>query len=468
MISFNLRFGYKSSLFFDCVNTSGKISTFVGLKKQHITNMNNAIPNRLFIRNRANLAAQLPPKSVAVFTANQAMPRNGDEFYPFRQQSDFFYLTGINEENTFLLIAPDYPDETMREVLFIEPYDEVKATWQGEMLDAKQAAELSGIKTVKGSDAFWMTLNDIAFSGYGDTIFMNSYEYPKYECGIETFQQRFAKNVKERYPMHNYGRTAPILNALRMVKSEDEIVITQQACNITAKAFRRCLETVKPGMYEYEVQAEIEYIFKQNNATGHAYAPIIAGGKNGCCLHYSKNQSLLNDGDLLLFDIGCELKNYSSDLSRTIPINGKFTPRQADCYNAVLRVMKEITKLYRPGGTINLINETTHRLMEQEMIKLGLFTAEDVKHQDPNKPLERKYLMHGMSHHIGLDVHDSIDKFKPFEPGMILTCEPGIYIREEGIGIRIENDLLITEGEPINLFEGLPTEIEEIEAAMKK
>ena len=430
--------------------------------------MNNAIPNRLFSRNRANFAAQLPPKSVAVFTANEAMPRNGDEFYPYRQQSDFFYLTGINEENSFLLIAPDYPDETMREVLFIEPYDEVKATWQGEMLDAKQASELSGIKTIKGSDAFWMNLNDIAFSGYGDTIFMNGFEYPKYECALETIQQRFFKKVKGLYPMHNYGRTAPILNALRMKKSEDEIAVTRQACNITAKAFRRCLATVKPGMYEYEVQAEIEYIFKRNGASGHAYAPIIAGGKNGCCLHYSKNQSILDDGDLLLFDIGCELKNYSSDLSRTIPINGKFTPRQADCYNAVLRVMKEITKLYRPGGTINLINETTHRLMEQEMIKLGLFTAEDVKNQDPNKPLERKYLMHGMSHHIGLDVHDSIDKFKPFEPGMILTCEPGIYIREEGIGIRIENDLLITEGEPINLFEGLPTEIEEIEAAMKK
>ena len=430
--------------------------------------MNTQIPNRLFIGNRANFAAQLPPKSVAVFTANEAMPRNGDEFYPFRQQSDFFYLTGINEENAYLIIAPDYPDESMREMLFIEPYDEVKATWQGEMLDSKQATELSGVKTVKGSDAFWMTLNDIVFSGYGDAIFLNSYEYPKYECAVETIQKRFVKQVKELYPMHNYGRTAPILNALRMKKSEDEIAITQQACNITAKAFRRCLETVKPGMYEYEVQAEIEYIFKQNNATGHAYAPIIAGGKNGCCLHYSKNQSLLNDGDLLLFDIGCELKNYSSDLSRTIPINGKFTPRQADCYNAVLRVMKEITKLYKSGGTINEINETTHRLMEQEMIKLGLFTAEDVKNQDPNKPLERKYLMHGMSHHIGLDVHDSIDKFKPFEPGMILTCEPGIYIREEGIGIRIENDLLITEGDPINLFEGLPTEIEEIEEAMKK
>ena len=430
--------------------------------------MNTNIPNRLFIRNRANLAAQLPPKSIAIFTANEPMPRNGDEFYPFRQQSDFFYLTGINDENAFLLIAPDYPDETMREILFIEPYDEVKVTWQGEMLDAHQASEISGVKTVKGSDAFWMTLNDIAFSGYGDTLFLNSYEYPKYECAVETIQQRFVREVKERYPMHQYGRTAPILNALRMIKSPDEVDITQHACDITAKAFRRCLETVKPEMWEYEVQAEIEYIFKRHNATGHAYAPIIASGKNACCLHYSTNQSQLHDGDLILFDIGCEYMNYSSDLSRTIPINGKFTERQKQCYNAVLRVMKQLRELYRPGHCINEINETTHRLMEQEMIQLGLFTAEEVKNQDPNAPLERKYLMHGMSHHIGLDVHDSIDKFKPFEPGMILTCEPGIYIREEGIGIRIENDLLITEGEPINLFEGLPMEVEDIEAAMQR
>ncbi|MBR5911094.1 MAG: aminopeptidase P N-terminal domain-containing protein [Bacteroidales bacterium] len=430
--------------------------------------MNTPIPNRLFVKNRANLAAQLPPKSVAVFTANEAMPRNGDQFFPFRQQSDFFYLTGINEENAYLLIAPDYPDEKLREVLFIEPYDEVKATWQGEMLDNAQATELSGIKTVKASGAFWSVLNDIAFSGYGDTIFLNSYEYPKYECNTETIQQRFIKKIKELYPMHNFGRTAPILNALRMVKSEEEIEITKKACDITATAFRRCLETVEPGMYEYQVQAEIEYIFKREGASSHAYAPIIAGGKNACCLHYSKNHSLLNDGDLILFDIGCELNNYSSDLSRTIPINGKFTERQRNCYNAVRRVMKEITKLYKPGGTINEINETTYKLMEQEMIKLGLFTAEDVKKQHPDKPLYKKYLMHGMSHHIGLDVHDSIDKFKPFAPGMILTCEPGLYIREEGIGIRIENDLLITESEPINLFEGLPIEIDEIEAAMRK
>ena len=404
------------------------------------------IPSRLFIRNRANFAAQLPPKSVAVFTANEPMPRNGDEFYPFRQQSDFFYLTGIDAENAFLLIAPDYPDESLREVLFIEPFDEVKATWQGEMLDAIQATEISGIKTVKGSDAFFGVLNDIAFSGYGDTIYLHSYEYTKYECAVETIQQRFVKQIKAMYPMHNYGRTAPILNALRMVKSDDEIAIIQQACNITGNAFRRCLETVKPDLYEYQVQAEIEYVFKHNNATGHAYAPIIAGGKNACCLHYSKNQSKLNNGDLLLFDIGCEYRNYSSDLSRTIPVNGKFSPRQKECYNIVLDVMKELTKLYKPGSCINAINQAARELM-------GDYS---------------KYLIHGVSHHIGLDVHDSIDKFKPFEPGMILTCEPGMYIREEGIGIRIENDLLVTEGESVNLFEGLPIEIEEIEAAMQR
>ena len=404
------------------------------------------IPSYLFTNNRAKLAAQLPPKSIVVFTANEAMPRNGDQFFPFRQQSDFFYLTGINEENAFLLIAPDYPDESLREVLFIEPYDEVKATWQGEMLDAQHAIELSGIKTIKGSDTFYGVLNDIAYSGYGDTIFLNSYEYPKYECNVETIQQRFVKKIKAMYPMHRFGRTAPMLNAMRMVKSEEEIGITRHACDITSKAFRRCLATVKPGMYEYEVQAEIEYVFKQNNATGHAYAPIIAGGKNACCLHYSKNQSLLNDGDLLLFDIGCEYLNYSSDLSRTIPVNGRFTPRQKECYNIVLDVMKEITQLYRPGHCINEINQAAKQL-------LGEYG---------------KYLIHGVSHHIGLDVHDSVDKFKPFEPGMILTCEPGMYIREEGIGIRIENDLVITKDEPVNLFEGLPIEVAEIEAAMER
>ena len=356
----------------------------------------------------------------------------------------------------------------MREILFIEPYDEVKATWQGEMLDATKSTEISGIKTIKGSDGFFAVLKDMALSGYGETIFLNTYEYPKYECNVETIQQRFNKEVKERYPLHNYGRTAPILKALRLVKSDDEIAIIRHACDITAKAMRHCLEVAKPGLYEYQMQAELEYVFKYNNAKGNAFAPIIASGKNACCLHYSKNQGLLHDGDLLLFDVGCEYSNYASDLSRTIPVNGKFTERQKACYNAVLRTMKEVAKLYVPGNTINDINEAAYRLMEKEMIGLGLFTADDVKQQDPDHPMVRKYLMHGVVHHVGLDTHDNIDKFVPFAPGMILTLEPGIYIPEENIGIRIENDLLVTDGEPVNLFAGLPVEVGEIEAAMKK
>ena len=366
------------------------------------------------------------------------------------------------------MIAPDYPNDSYKEILFIEPYNEAKATYQGEMLDAKKASEISGIKTICSSTDFYSILNDLAFSGYCETIFLNTYEYPKYECNVETIQQRFNRKIKDLYPMHNYARVAPILTDMRTKKSEEEIAITRKACSITSEAFMRCLKAVKHGMYEYQMQAEIEYVFRYNNANGHAFSPIIAGGKNGCFLHYSKNQDQLKDGDLLLFDIGCEYENYSSDLSRTIPINGKFSPRQRECYEAVLRVMKEVTELYRPGATIDAINKETYRLMEQEMIKLGLFTAEDVKNQDPDKPLVRKYLPHGVAHHIGLDTHDNLDKFKPFEPGMIITLEPGIYIREEGIGIRIETDLLITNGKPVNLFENLPVEIDEIETAMKK
>ena len=425
---------------------------------------NNTIDKNLFINNRKNFAEKMAKNSIAVFCANEEMPRNGDQFYPYRQQSDFFYLTGIDRDCAYLIIYPDHPNLEMREILFVEPYSENKVIWRGEMIDAKEAAEISGAKNVMYSDKFYSVMQDLALSC--ETIYLNTYEYPKYECPVVTIQQRFLDEIKSKFPLHKFERSAPILNKLRMIKSLEEIEVTKQACDITAEAFRRCLKTVKPNLYEYQVQAEIEYTFKYNGANGNAYHPIVAAGKNACCLHYSANNKILNDGDLILFDIGCELKNYSSDLSRTIPINGKFTQRQKDCYNAVLRVMKEITKLYKVGGTIDEINRTTYRLMEDEMIKLGLFTAQDVANQDPDFPLYRKYLMHGMSHHIGLDVHDSVDKYEPFKPGMILTCEPGLYIREEGIGIRIENDLLITESEPINLFEGLPIEVEEIECIM--
>lgn len=424
----------------------------------------NALDKKLFILNRKNFTEKLSKNAMAVFCSNEEMPRNGDQFYPFRQQSDFYYLSGIDKDFSYLILYPDHPNPEMREILFVEPYSETKVIWRGEMMDAKEAAEISGVANVMYSDRFNSVLQDLAYAC--DTIYLNTYEYPKYECDVVTRQQRFFDDVRKKFPLHRYDRSAPILNKLRMIKSQEEIDVIRHACNITAEAFRRCLKTVKPDRYEYQIQAEIEYVFKLNNANGHAYYPIVASGKNACCLHYSANNALLKDNDLILFDIGCEYKNYASDLSRTIPVNGRFTQRQKDCYNAVLRVMKEITKLYKPGGTIDEINRTTYALMEKEMIALGLFTEEDVKNQDPENPLYRKYLMHGMAHHIGLDVHDSVDKYEPFKPGMILTCEPGIYIREEGIGIRIENDLLITENEPINLFEGLPIEIDEIEKEM--
>ena len=398
--------------------------------------------------------------ALAVFTANEEMPRNGDQCYPFRQNSDFFYLTGIDCEGAFLIIYPDHPKPEMREILFIEPYSETKAIWRGEILDAKQAKEISGCDNVMYADCFNDVLKELIFSS--SKVYLNLYEYSRFETKVSTIQDRFVKEIKEQYPLHTFDRSAPILNKLRKIKSPEEIEVIKHACDITGKAFLHCMKTVKPGRYEYEMQAEMEYIFKMNNASGHAFHPIIAGGKNACCLHYSKNDSILNDNELLLFDMGCEYQNYASDLSRTIPINGKFTPRQKECYEAVLRVKKEITKLYKVGGTIDKINQTTYQLMEKEMIKLGLFTQQEVDNQDPANPLYSKYLMHGMAHHIGLDCHDNLDKYEPFAPGMILSCEPGLYIREEGIGIRLEDDILITDGEPVNLFGDLAIEINQI------
>lgn len=416
----------------------------------------NKLPSALFVRNRKNFASMMTKGALAVFTANEEMPRNGDQCYPFRQNSDFFYLTGIDREGAYLILYPDHPKPEMREILFIEPYSETKAIWRGEMLDAKQAKEISGCANVMYADSFNEVLKELILSSV--KVYLNLYEYARFETKVVTIQDRFVKEIKEQYPLHTFDRSAPILNKLRKIKSPEEIEIIKHACDITGKAFLHCMNTVKPGRYEYEMQAEMEYIFKMNNASGYAFHPIIAGGKNACCLHYSKNDSILNDNELLLFDMGCEYQNYASDLSRTIPINGKFTPRQRECYEAVLRVKKEITKLYKIGGTIDKINQTTYQLMEKEMIKLGLFTQQDVDNQDPANPLYRKYLMHGVSHHVGLDCHDNLDKYDPFAPGMVLTCEPGLYIREEGIGIRLEDDILITDGEPVNLFGDLAIE----------
>ena len=325
----------------------------------------NKLPSALFVRNRKNFASMMTKGALALFTANEEMPRNGDQCYPFRQNSDFFYLTGIDREGAYLILYPDHPKPEMREILFIEPYSETKAIWRGEMLDAKQAKEISGCANVMYADSFNEVLKELILSSV--KVYLNLYEYARFETKVVTIQDRFVKEIKEQYPLHTFDRSAPILNKLRKIKSPEEIEVIKHACDITGKAFLHCMKTVKPGRYEYEMQAEMEYFFKMNNASGHAFHPIIAGGKNACCLHYSKNDSILNDNELLLFDMGCEYQNYASDLSRTIPINGKFTPRQKECYEAVLRVKKEITKLYKVGGTIDKINQTTYQLMEKEM-----------------------------------------------------------------------------------------------------
>lgn len=423
------------------------------------------IPNSLFIKNRKRFIEKLPANSMAIFVSNEKMPCNGDQFFPFRQQSDFFYLTGIEVEKAALILYPDCPLPQFCEVLFVESYSETKAIWEGGLIAPNEAKNVSGISEIKVLENFDATLHELMT--YVENVFLNTYEYTKYHTDVETKQVRFNKNIKEKYPLHQYRRSAPILEALRTVKMEEEIQLIQKAIDITGKAFERSMRFVEPNKYEFEVQAEIEHTFTTNRATKHAYPPIIAGGINGCCLHYSENNDLLNNNELLLFDIGAEYANYSADLSRTIPINGKFMPRQKDCYNAVLRTMKEVKKLYVEGNTIEQINKTTWKLMEQEMIALGLFTKNDLNNQNPDAPLYRKYLMHGIAHHIGLDVHDVGARHTPLKAGMVLTCEPGIYIREEKIGIRIENDILVTENEPIDLMKNIPIEIEEIEAIMQ-
>ena len=422
------------------------------------------IPQNLFIENRKRFIQLLPSASLAIFGSAEKMPRNGDQFFPFRQQSDFFYLTGIEAENSKLLLFPDCSNQQFREVLFIESPNEQKAIWEGHQLNTGEAKTISGITQVLTIDQFETVLQEVM--NYTSGVYLNNNEYIKYFSDVPDNQSRLIQLLKQKYPLHAYKRAAPLLEQLRTIKSKEEIEILQTACNITGKAFERLLKLPLTEKFEFEVQAEIEHEFTVNRANGHGYYPIIASGENTCILHYTANNQQLQDGDLLLLDFGAEYANYSADLSRTIPVDGKFNDRQKQCYEAVLRVFKKAKVLYKPGTTIDLINKEVWKYMELEMIGLGLFTAEDVANQASDKPLYRQYLMHGTAHHIGLDVHDVGSKFEPLKAGMILTCEPGIYIKNEKIGIRIENDILITDNEPIDLMAHIPVEVEEIERLM--
>ncbi|HYK77720.1 MAG TPA: aminopeptidase P family protein [Daejeonella sp.] len=423
-----------------------------------------SIDKNLFIDNRKNFCKALKPNSIAIFNANDEFPRSGDQTYTFKQNADLFYLSGIDQEQTLLILFPDCPNPLYREVLFLRQTNEYIAVWEGHKYTMEEARKVSGIESVFWLDELWNILPSIIH--YASTIYLNTNENDRYVPQVPYRDLRFIQEMKQRYPLHHYERAAPILRSLRTIKSETEIELTQKACNITRDAFIRILKFIKPGVKEYEIEAEIIHEFIRQGATGHAYNPIIASGTNANILHYNDNNQVCKDGDVILFDFGAEYANYNADLSRSVPVNGRFTPRQKEVYNAVHRVMNESKKMLVSGTIWNEYHEEVGKIMESELIGLGLLDRHDVAKQDPAMPLYKKYFMHGTSHHLGLDVHDFASRYEPFKVGNILTCEPGIYIQAEGLGIRLENDILITADGNIDLMADIPLQAEEIEEIM--
>lgn len=418
-----------------------------------------------YIRIRNKLQKKLKNNSLVILHSNDEMPRNGDQFFPFRQNSELLYLSGLNQEKTILCLCPDHPDEKMREIAFIIEAEKKHEIWHGPKYTIKEAQYISGIDTINYLKDFDLVLRDMLLQA--DQVYLYQNEYPKFSTDVPERNLRFARQLLHDYPAIRTERLAPLLTELRISKEPEEIEIIRNACGITGQAFHRVLGFVTPGVFEYQVGAEITHEFQCNGSRAHAYAPIVATGKNACTLHYVSNSSVCRDGDLLLLDFGAEFNNYAADCSRTIPVNGKFSERQRACYEAVLRVFRKAKLLFVPGNSIEKVNETVNKWMEGEMIQLGLFSQEEVEKQDNNDPLFKKYFMHGTSHFLGMDVHDVGKKDRLFEKGMVLTCEPGIYIESEGIGIRIENDILVDEI-PIDLMEEIPWEVDDIEKLMRK
>lgn len=423
------------------------------------------LPSKFYARNRKNVVGEMAKKSIAVLVSHDEYPRCGDTTQPFRQNSDLLYLCGIDQEDTYLTLAPWHPNPAYREILFIKNPSPEKIVWFGHRLSKEQASQLSGIKTVMFAEEFEGVLNDLMM--HAEHVYLHIPEDPRIKPDYPTHEVRFAKQLKSDYPLHDFCRLAPILYPLRSVKSKEELAALKYACDITRRAFERALTAIKPGKYEYEIEAEMTYEMIRNGATTHSFAPIIAAGPDTCILHYIKNDKVMKDGDLLLMDFGAEYANYAGDCSRTVPVNGKFTPRQKQVYEAVLSIYKETIPRFKPGMTIHKINDFVFKRMDEELIKLGLYTREDVEKQDPAHPLFKKYYMHNTSHFIGLDVHDVGQRDWVFQTGNVLSCEPGIYIAEEGIGVRIETDVVVGD-KPIDLMAGTPVEVEEIESLMQK
>ena len=423
------------------------------------------IKSELFIKNRKNFMQNMMGKSIAFFNSNDIYPISADSTLDFEQHRDIFYLSGVDQEESILVLCPNAIDEKHREILFLKETNEHIAIWEGPKLTKQQAFETSDVKTVywlKDSDKIIAELVDQC-----DTIYYNHNEHYRAKVETETREERFNKWLKKTYPHKKSERSNPFLQRLRSVKDPIEIDLIQKACNITNKGFRRILNFVKPGVWEYEIEAEFIHEFLNNRSKRFAYTPIIASGKNANILHYNENNKKCKDGDLILLDVGAEYANYSSDMTRTIPVSGRFTHRQKDIYNAVLKVKNEATKMLVPGADWEQYHVEVGKLMTSELLTLGLLDKSDIQNETKEKPAYKKYFMHGTSHHMGLDTHDYGLLDEPMQANMVFTVEPGIYLPDEGFGIRLEDDVVIQQtGDPLNLMKDIPIEIEEIEQLM--
>jgi Xaa-Pro aminopeptidase len=425
------------------------------------------LDNTLFKTNRKNFMGQMKPSSLAAFNSNDVFKTGADSTMPFKQHRDIFYLSGADQEDTILVLFPDCPDPAHREVLFVTETNEHIAVWEGEKLTKEKATEVTGIDTV-----YWLKEFDKKFfemMTQAETVYFNTNEHYRQAVEMQTREDRFILKTKAQFPAHNYAKSAPIMQRLRAVKHPLEIELMQTACDITNAGFRRVLEFVKPGVMEFEIEAEFLHEFFRRRSDGFAYTPIIASGNNANVLHYIENNQECKDGDLILMDVGAIYANYSADMSRTVPVNGKFTKRQKEVYNAVNNVKKAATKLLVPGTLWKEYHKEVGNIMTAELLALGLLDKADVQNEDKDWPAYKKYFMHGTSHHIGLDTHDYGLLWEPMQAGNVFTVEPGIYIPEEGIGIRLEDDVVIQEkGDPVNLMGDIPIEVEEIEELMNR
>ena len=425
------------------------------------------IDKQLYIKNRASFKQLMEPNSLAVFNSNDIFPISADSTMPFQQHRDILFLSGVDQEESILVIFPDSKNAAHKEVLFLKETSDLIAVWEGEKLNKEQAFEVSGIKTI-----YWLNQFPVMFKQMmadGSNVYINTNEHLRANTEVETREDRFIKQLKSDYPAHQVKKSAPIMHRIRSIKDAIEIELLQKACKITEAGVRRLLSYIKPGVWEYEIEAELAHEFLRNRSKGFAYTPIIASGKNACVLHYIENNQQCKDGDVILLDVGAEYANYASDLTRCIPVNGRFTARQKEVYNAVLHVKKSAEKLLVPGTIMADYQKEVGRIMEGQLLNLGLISQLDITNQNPEWPAYKKYFMHGTSHFMGLDTHDVGLWNEPIKAGMVFTCEPGIYIPEEGLGIRLEDDLVVQEsGAPFNLMKDIPLEAEEIETLMNE